>query len=333
MEKDLKKKRYLYDSARFADLINGVICSGKRILSASDLADQDSQTGFYGAETGCGKKPVVKLKQQYRDLVKKAALGVSFVVIGIENQEEVHYLMPLRSMAYDTAEYERQAALIRRRVRKRRDITGAEFLSGFTKENRLNPCVTLILYYGEEWDGARDLHGILDFTDIPPELRDKVNNYSIYVCEVRKFENTEVFQTDIKQVFDCVRCAGDKEKMYDLIMNDPAYRELDEDTYDIIAQYTKTDELINRKQHKQEGEKVNMCKAIEEMIQDGRMEGMSLGFKRGIEQGIEQGIKAIIETCIEFGSTKEAAADRLMAKFQLEKDMVDNYMKQYWTVT
>lgn len=114
--------------------------------------------------------------------------------------------------------------------------------------------------------GARDLHGILDFTGIPPELRDKVNNYSIYVCEVGKFENTEVFQTDIKQVFDCVRCAEDKEKMYELIMSDPAYRQLDEDTYDIIAEYTKTDELINMKQYKQEGGKVNMCKAIEEMI-------------------------------------------------------------------
>ena len=43
-------------------------------------------------------------------------------------------------------------------------------------------------------------------------MKKKVNNYSIYICEVRKFENTDVFQTDIKQVFDCIRYAENPEK-------------------------------------------------------------------------------------------------------------------------
>ncbi len=100
MEKDLKKKGYFYDPERFADLINGVVCSGKSVLSASGLTDQDSQTGFYCSEANSGKEYGAKKKQRYRDLVRKAAFGVNFMVIGIENQEEVHYLMPLRSMAY-----------------------------------------------------------------------------------------------------------------------------------------------------------------------------------------------------------------------------------------
>lgn len=87
----------------------------------------------------------------------------------------------------------RQAAAIRLKVKRRKDITSAEFLSGFTKDSRLPPCVTLILYYGEDWDGARDF--ILDFTDIPQELRDKVNDYHIHICEVRKFQNTNIFQS------------------------------------------------------------------------------------------------------------------------------------------
>lgn len=37
-----------------------------------------------------------KYRQRYRDLIKKAAFGVNFIVIGVENQEKVHYLMPLR---------------------------------------------------------------------------------------------------------------------------------------------------------------------------------------------------------------------------------------------
>jgi uncharacterized membrane protein len=72
-----------------------------------------------------------------------------FADAGIENQEEVHYLMPLRVMSYDVAEYERQASVIKKKVRKMKGIKKAEFLSGFLKENRLQPCVTLVLYYGQ----------------------------------------------------------------------------------------------------------------------------------------------------------------------------------------
>jgi len=138
-----------------------------------------------------------RYRELSRDLVKKAAFGVNFVVIGIENQEEVHYLAPVRMMSYDAAEYERQARRIRKQVRKRKGISAAEFLSGFGTLDRLQPCVTIVLYYGKDWDGSRDLHGILDFTDIPEELKKYINNYPVHVFEVTKLENTEVFRTDL----------------------------------------------------------------------------------------------------------------------------------------
>lgn len=138
MEKDLQKKGYFNDPERFADLINSVVCSGRRVIEPSDLTDMDSQTGFYKSSSKRVAKGTQR-RQRYRDLVRKAAFGVNFVIVGIENQEDVHYLMPLRSMAYDVAEYERQAAIIRRGVRRHKDITSAEFLSGFKKDSRLQP--------------------------------------------------------------------------------------------------------------------------------------------------------------------------------------------------
>lgn len=317
MEKDLQKKGYFDDPERFADLINGVICSGKRVIQPSDLTDVDSQTGFYKEFPKVGNRGTQR-KQRYRDLVRKVAFGVNFMIVGIENQEEVHYLMPLRSMSYDVAEYERQAASIRRRVKRRKNITSAEFLSGFTRDSRLQPCVTLILYYGEEWDGARNLHSILDFTDIPRELRDKVNDYHIHICEVRKFEDTDVFQTDLKQVFDCIRYSEDKNKLYELVMNDPAYEKLDEDAYDVIAEYTNMDDIMEVKQEEQKGDKVNMCGAIREMIEDGRQEGR------------EQGVKVLIETCMEFGRTKEETEQRIVTKMQVPEEAAKRYINQYW---
>ena len=195
MDKDLTKKRCLSDNGRYADLINGIIFKGKRRISPEDLSEVDSQTGIWGNILMYGRR---RYKQKYRDLIRKAALGVNFVVIGIEDQEEVHYLMPLRSMAYDAAEYERQAELIRKKVRKEKGLSRAEWLSGFKKESRIYPCITLVLFFGDTWDGSRDLHGILDFTDIPLELKEFINNYPIHLLEVRKLENTDVFKTDLK---------------------------------------------------------------------------------------------------------------------------------------
>ncbi len=325
MEKDLREKGYLCDPERFADLINGVVCEGKKILQPSDLTEADSQTGFLRA-SGRGQRRTAQRRQQYRDVVKKAAFGINFMVIGIENQEEVHYLMPLRCMSYDAAEYERQAALARNRVRRQKGISSAEFLSGFTKESRLHPCVTLVLYYGQEWDGAENLHGLLDFTDIPEELREKVNDYRIHVCEVRKFEQTSLFQTDLKRVFDCTRYADDKEKLYKIIATDPAYRELDEETYDVIAEHIKTTELLKIKEYNRDGGKIDMCGAIAELIQEGRIEGLN----QGIEQGIEQGVRALIETCIEYQSTKEATQNRLVEKMQISPKAAEGYINKYW---
>lgn len=65
---------------------------------------------------------------------------------------------------------------------------------------------------------------------------------------------------------------------------------MEEDTYDIIAQYTNTSELMQIKQPNQKEGKVDMCKAITELIDRGRMEGIA----SGIEQGREQNLKKII---------------------------------------
>ena len=337
--KDLQKKGYFSDSARFADLVNGVVCSGRQVLMPSDLTDMDTQAGQSGigaydraADAGDGRNKSKNrgLKDRRRDLVRRAAFGMNFLVVGIENQEETDYLMPLRCMSYDTAEYERQAAQIGREIRRAdrdkngRKIARAEFLSGFTKDSRLSPCVTIVLYYGEKWDGATSLRELLALESIPPELREAVNDYKVYLCEVRKFKDTEVFKTDVKQVFDCLRYAEEPDKLQELLANDPAYRQMEPDTYDVIAEYTKTSELMKVKEYSEKEGKVDMCKAITELIERGRRDGL--------EQGIQQGmIQGMVETIREFGSTKEEAVSRLVDKMKLPGDEARRYVGQYWT--
>lgn len=257
-------------------------------------------------------------------MIRKAAFGVNFLLIGVENQQKVHYLAPVRMMSYDAASYEKQARAIRRRVKRMKNITGAEYLSGFRKVDRLFPCITIVLFYGGEWDGSKDLHGILDFTDIPEKLRKYVNNYPIHVFEIAKMERTEVFRTDLKQIFDFIRYAKDKKRLRELVQSDPAYQDMDEEAYDMVVAYTGAEELASVKQNHESGGKVNMCLAIKEMLADERQEGRNALIvekvckklkkdkpREQIAEELEEDIDVIHRIC--------DAAEEVIPKYDVEK--------------
>ena len=80
-------------------------------------------------------------------MIKKAAYGVEFVVMGIESQQHIHYAMPLRHMVYDAMSYLKEYQEITRRYKKEKEkTTEDEFLSKMRKEDRLHPVITLTLY-------------------------------------------------------------------------------------------------------------------------------------------------------------------------------------------
>ena len=76
----------------------------------------------------------------------------------------------------------------------------------------------------------------------------------------------------------------------------------------MIAQYTKTNELMQIKEYGAKEGKVDMCNAITELIERGRRQGM--------EQGIEQVIRAMIETSRELGGTREETVGRIIEKYR-----------------
>lgn len=203
--------------------------------------EMDTQTGFWGQTTGARKHRYIG-KHTYgikiRDLVRKTVFGINFAVIGIENQNNIDYTFPVRAMSYDVGEYERQLKGIRRRLRRKgkdgQHLTAAEYLCGFQKDIRLYPVVTFVLYYGkDEWDAATDLHGMLDF----------------------------------------IRCSKYDESMRQLMTKDPEYGKMEEDAYNMAAAYTGSENLLAVKDDYIEGGRVNMCKAIDDLILKGKQEG------------------------------------------------------------
>ena len=268
MEKDIGWKLYFADNERYADIINGIGCGGNQLIKDTDLSEDDTQAG-----------------KKTRDLLRKSAFGVNFAMIGIENQEKMDYSLPLRIMNYDVWKYERQAAQIRKEVRKNiKERSVGEYLYGFGKDCRLHPVITFVLYSGkEEWDGPVSLHEMLDFTDVPESLCELTSNYKLNVIEIRRFEHTEVFKTDVRQVFEFIKCSEDKKALRKLVESDNYYRNMQEDAYDVVAMYTNSTELLAPREYRRKDGKVDMCKAIRDMMEDSRAEGIETGREEGAD--------------------------------------------------
>ena len=317
MEEDLTAKNCLAVDERYADLVNGLLLGGEQVLNASDLRELDSQ------QWNRQGKRKTKYRQLYRDLIKKTAFGVNFSLIGVENQRLVHYLMPLRTMEYDAASYRRQASKIAKLVKETDGVTDAEFLSGFRKEDKLYPCITIVLYYGDDWDGAKSLHGLLDIRDIPEPLKKYINDYKVHIFDVMQLD-TSVFRTDLKQIFGFIQCAKDRDKLRVLVEGDDAYQQLDEDAYDMIAAYTKAEKFIAVKSKYKKKEKVNMCQALNELIEEGRL----VGVEQGIERGTEQAIFRIVYKKIKKNYTLDMIADDLEEEAEVIRPLYERALKE-----
>ncbi len=292
MVKDVGWKVFFSDDERCADLINGAGCGGEQVVSKEDLHDMDTQVWLLRDSKLAKKFSGLKRGNlKIRDVVRKVAFGMNFAIIGVENQENLDYSIPIKSMAYDIGTYETQASKIRREVRKDcKNLSPGEYLYGFRKDSRLYPAITFILYAGlDPWDGPTRLHEILDFTDIPQGLQHMVADYKINLIDIRRLKDTSVFHTDVRQVFDFIRCANDGKAMQELLDSDCYYENMDEEAFDVAAQYTNAEELVQMKEYYKKEGGVNMCQALKELIAEGHAEGQTDKLISLIQKKLEKG--------------------------------------------
>ena len=140
-----------------------------------------------------------------RDVVKRAAYGVDFVIMGIENQIRVHYGMPLRVMLYYSLGYLKECREIARRHRKDGDkATPDELLSGLHKEDRLHPIISIVIYYNEKpWEGPKSLKDLV--VEMPEEISQVFSDYRMNLLQVQESENYRFSNEDVQDVFEAVR--------------------------------------------------------------------------------------------------------------------------------
>ena len=218
-----------------------------------------------------GEKGIVVPMQKFRDVMKlwtvMTSSDATYMLLGIENQTNVHYAMPIRNMLYDAMNYSSQVEERGKIHRELKDTKSDEFLSGFMKTDKVKPVFTLVIYWGtKEWDGPRSLYEMLDVKeDMQEFIEEYVNDYKLHIIVPNEIEDFEQFSTDLGYCFRYIRSSDQKDKLKQLI----------EEYGDIYSHFDKIsgyllESVTNTKLPKsaQKEDSINMCKAIEEMIEE-----------------------------------------------------------------
>lgn len=288
MRKSVVWRTFLRDNERFADVINGVCFYGQQVVRPESLKDRDSQyEPVKVSEESTDKEDYAWQKEKYRDVVKKWAHGVTYVILGTEPQEKIDYAIAVRLLLYDVADYERQRAEISKEVRKMKGISEEEYLSGFLRTSKLSPMLTIILYSGlKPWDGPRSLHDMLDLAGLPEEIKSLIPDYKLNIVELRMFEDTSVFKTDLKHIIDFIKISNNREEMLKLVNGEAYFKNMNPKAYDVIAEYANLKDLENVELEGEKGmETKNLCKAIEDLMQMSEKKGIAEAIKKMLSKG------------------------------------------------
>ena len=186
----------------------------------------------------------------------------------MESQAHIHYAMPVKVMLYDIMNYAAQISAIKKKHRNNRqeDETSEEFLSGFHKEDRLVPVITVTIYWGEkDWDGPRTLEEMI--APVDEKMSRFIPKYELPLITPKEIKDYKMFHTEIGQVMEMLRVSGNKQIMTDLLDNNPLFEKMSRDAAVIC------NELLGLELKIEDKEVVNMSKAWEDQRAEGRAEG------------------------------------------------------------
>ncbi len=288
---------------------------GEQVLKPENLDDANTD-----------KSSVVKMGQyvdtvrRVFDVVKKTSNGVDFVILGIENQQKVHYAMPLRHMLGEAMSYSKESKLIEAKNKKEHTLeTPDEFLSGLNKTDRLHPVISLCIYYGEDdWDGPLTLK---DMLQIPEGYESLVADYEMHLIEVRKSGGLNFHNEDVRMLFDICRMIYAKE--IDKVNVVYEEKEVDIDIVLAVGAVTNSQSIINKALEAETEEKqMTMCKALQEWedqcTENGRREGRNVGKVEGI-----------IMAYMDMGIPKKDIIEKVKEKLNLSEQEAQDYYNQF----
>ena len=311
-QKDVTLKTFWRDNEHFADLFNATVFNGKQVLKPDKLTEMDTDVS-----ATIHSKSYNESITRNRDVVKKMSDGVEFNILGLEIQDKTHYAMPLRTMTYDALGYIKEYNDIKKHHKLNKDSFSSpeEFLSGINKSDRFHPIITLVLYYGESlWDGPTCLSDMM--ISMPDNIKTYFSDYKLNLVQILDSDKYTFYNEDVRDIFYIARSIYNKD--IDAILSKYKTRNVDNEVMKLISVLTATPQIMNLCKPNEQGGKVNMCKAMEELKAEWQNESRNEGINKGIKLGIDsEKINSII-SMLEFGVTREQILTKY-TKEDLEK--------------
>lgn len=280
---DVPAKEFWRDNERFADLFNAIFYNGKELIKSNDLQEMDTDV----SKTILSSE-FQKILDRTRDVIKMSTGNAEYQILAVENQQAIHYGMPLRCLLYDGLTYLKHIEDLTKSNRISGKLHGAdEFLSGMRKTDKLIPCYTIVVYWGEKpWDGPRALKDMMQFDQSC--ISSFFCDYSMNLVCVNDSVNYPFHNKDVKDLFQTVRDlyrTGGKQISESLreVRLDVAY------TAAVITGTTKEYSSILQQAFKLGKECINMCDAVKQAFAEERQEGI----REGRQEGRQEAFKAI----------------------------------------
>lgn len=311
MKADTITKDYISDTEIFSDIFNYYIYDGQPIIKPEQLSECDPAKTALSYGTNKVKVPVQKYRDTQKLYAAKTDGEVEYVLYGAEAQAKIHYAMPVRNNLYDALEYAGQVEAASRAHRRemeqkkaknaseekndnkimetvKKKPDSAEFLSGFWKEDRLIPSVTITIYFGPEiWDGPMNLFDMMKKPK--PEILACMDNYHMRLIAPAQMSDSEImkFQSSMREVMLFIKYSKDKVNLNRVLeQNGSRFRNLERRAADVIEVMTNVG--MNYKENE---EVVDVCQAIQDIRKEehhlGKMEQAQESAKNFYAMGLE----------------------------------------------
>ena len=286
-------KDYMSEPKYFADSFNYYLFDGKQVIQSDNLQVLDpTEMALIPKDT------TVENVEKIRDVLKQCVLmadeKATYLMLGIENQTDVHYALPVKNMIYDALNYGKQVSDKAKEHREKKDLRDSgEFLSGFSKDDKLKPLITLTIYFGpDDWDAPRSLKEMFETTD--ETILQFVEDYRVHLIVPKEIEDFSKFATDFGKAMRFIVASKDGDAINEL-QHMAEFQSVDIQTVQLLNACT------NSKIPVIEGEEeVNMCKGLDDLMARHRREGKA--------EGKTEERANLIRTALHAGSTPEAIA-------------------------
>ncbi len=283
---DVSMKDYISDKERFADLFNAYLFDGATLIDPNELIEITNESNVILPDN-MGKKRAVT---RFGDIRMKWRNVADLAILTTEFQDKIHYAMPVKSMILDSLCYIDQIREIWRSIdnsEEKKNLSVEEIFSRFRKEDKLCPVIPIVFYYGDDWDGNISLYDMFSHNNLILDgnyknlLSKYVPNYTINLFNPTKLSDYSIFKTDLQIMFGMLQYKEDKNALRNYIYaNEEYFSNMSLEAANAAGTLLRNDAWFDKaiSNISKNEEDCNMCKAIDDMINDGRIEGKILAF-------------------------------------------------------